>query len=355
MKILYVLDKPNLYGSELHVQKLIEGFKNEHSVGLLTFQEGPLLERVIIDKKLIKFSWLDFFSINTWRKLVLFLRQEKIDIIHAHQPKAIFFMSIIGWFLQIKTIITIHSLPITNAQSHSNRILSFAVYCGQLVIKVTSELLANKVIYLSNFSFASTFFKNKSIVIPNWISHEVGDFSPKHISPNDKIKFLTVGSISYNKGFDRLIETLNAYSNTNWELHVVGEVDPLFQKQFDQILSDFRLKDQITLHGYQTDVSNFYSTCDIFILLSRSETFGLVYIEAMSYGMPIIAWDIPVIHEIVPKGNLVIRAINDINKLDSSILQGKIEELSLVNFEHVRMQYSSSTILARYNQLYNSI
>jgi glycosyltransferase involved in cell wall biosynthesis len=352
MKILYVLDKPNLYGSELHVQKLIEGLGDDYLIELLTFQEGPLLDRISVKKNIIEFSWVDVFNIHTWKKMIQFLRLEKVDIIHAHQPKAILIMGVIGWFLNIKTIITIHSLPITNAQSHSNRMKSFFVFCGHQVIKFTSELLASKVIYLSEVSFASANFRYKSIVIPNWISHELEEFLPKPKSSDGKIKFLTVGSISFNKGFDRLLLTLNNYENTNWELHVVGELDPLFHDQFYQLLGDFQFKNQIVFHGYQKDVAKFYNTCDVFILLSRSETFGLVYIEAMSCGLPVVAWDIPVVREIIPIGNLILKEGMDINKLDEILESVQIDILATNNIENVKKRYGAKKILGFYNQLY---
>jgi glycosyltransferase involved in cell wall biosynthesis len=266
MKILFVLDKPNLYGSELHVKKLIEGLNGEFSIRLLTFQRGPLLDLMSVENIVFSLSWLDVFSLIKWKQLKISMLEEKVDLIHAHQPKAIFFMSLMGWFLNIKTIITIHSLPITNSQSHKNKVVSLAVYLGHQLIKLTSEFFANKVIYLSDFSFKTAFSKQKSMIIPNWINHNFAGIPNKVISSDSRIKFLTVGSISFNKGFDRLLNVLEKYENSNWELHVVGEIDPLFRDNFNRILNDIRFKDQIVFHGYLNNVKDLYESCDIFIL-----------------------------------------------------------------------------------------
>lgn len=355
MKILYVLDKPNLYGSERHVQKLMDAFKGDHFVNLLAFQPGPLLQEVSINKETIPFGWYDLVNPSMWLKLARFVRSNQFNLIHAHQPKAIFIMSILGWFLNIKTVITIHSLPISNAQSHKNPVLSTFVFAGHYLLKSIAELFATRIIYLSQFSSKTSFFKSKVLVIPNWINQGVDLGNCKSLVLGEKIKFVTVGTVSHNKGFDRLLNVLSNWPNTNWELQVVGGVDPNFTDELDHLLATFKQKDQIFFQGFQHDVSAFLQAADIFILLSRAETFGLVFIEAMSYGLPIITWDIPVVHEILPAGNLIITSSSDYNSLLNNFLNSPkmLGELSERNLKFVHDNFLATPILATYQQLYN--
>lgn len=351
MNILYVLDKPNLYGSERHVQKLIESFSGEHRVHLLTFQNGPLLDLLAIDKFLLDFSWFDILNYKQIRKIANCIRLNKIELIHAHQPKAIFIMSILGFFLGIKTIITIHSLPNTNAQSYNNKLKSFVVYWGHYSIKSISEFFASKIIYLSHFSFKTALIPKKSIILSNWVDVDSGVLNKEYISDHEKIKFLTVGTVSYNKGFDRLLNVLEKFEDNNWELHVVGDIDVAFQIQLDSALETFLLKDQIIFHGFQENVDSFFLEADVFILLSRGETFGLVYIEAMKMGLPVIAWDIPVVHEILPEGNLILKSAGEINKIKSNNFINN-SDLAYTNMQFVRDNFSKNTIIQKYKNLY---
>lgn len=355
MKILYVLDKPNLYGSERHVQKLIESFRAIHSIELLTFQEGPLLHVITEEKRKFPFSWFDLLNLNKWHKLAQILKSSQIQLIHAHQPKAIFVMSIMGWLLNIKTIITIHSLPITNAQSHQYKFLGMFVWLGHQLLKFISELFASKIVYLSQFSFKTSLFPQKSVVIPNWISNDVNVRESKSFTSGSKIKFITVGTISYNKGFDRLLDILSSYSNKNWELHVVGSVDSSFQPKLVEMLSNFELKSQIIFHGFQNEVSSYFKASDIFIMLSRAETFGMVYIEAMSYGLPIIAWDIPVVHEILPKGNLILKSNTDLESALEKLLTSPhdFNLVSQTNLNFVQDHFREKPVIKTYQKLYN--
>lgn len=351
MNLLYVLDKPNLYGSERHVQKLIESFSNVHRVHLLTFQNGPLLDLLTIDKFLFDFTWFDMLNYKRIKKIANFIRLNKIDLIHAHQPKAIFVMSILGFFLGIKTIITIHSLPNTNAQSYTNRLKSAIVYIGHFSIKVISEFFASKIIYLSHFSYKTALIPKKAIIISNWVDVDSIGLTKKNTSDQKKIKFLTVGTVSYNKGFDRLMKVLEMFEDKNWELHVVGDIDAAFQDQLDSALSSFLLKDQIIFHGFQENVDSYFEEADVFILLSRGETFGLVYIEAMKMGLPVIAWDIPVVHEILPKGNLILKSAGEINKIKGKDFIKNVD-LAIKNIQFVRNNFSKNTIIQKYMEVY---
>ncbi|ULT28279.1 hypothetical protein KUH03_17820 [Sphingobacterium sp. E70] len=87
-RIAFVIDRPNLYGSELHVLKLIEMLKEHYEIHLIAFSEGPLLEKIPkdISVKVIKMSW---FSKKSVTSLYKYIKQRGFDYIHGHQPKAI--------------------------------------------------------------------------------------------------------------------------------------------------------------------------------------------------------------------------------------------------------------------------
>lgn len=357
MKILYVLDKPNLYGSERHVQKLIESFKGSNEIYLLTFQEGPLLDLITVNHQLLRLSWLNLFQWTKWRKIRSILSENQIDIIHAHQPKAMFVMSILGRLTGVKTIITVHSLPISNSQAQTGFLRAFFVLCGHHIVKSLSELLANQIIYLSSFSSKTSLFPSKVHVIPNWVNSDTPAPAKDYDKLGQKIKFVTVGTVSFNKGFDRLIKALGYLNLTDWELHVIGGVEPTFQVQLSNLMEEFPAKNQVIFHGFQADVSAYLEASDVFILLTRAETFGLVYIEAMRYGLPIITWDIPIVNELIPEGNLIIKSVAQF--ANENMLQFLSKEnrssLDRINRRFVLNKFQASKIIPIYQSLYSHI
>lgn len=104
---------------------------------------------------------------------------------------------------------------------------------------------------------------------------------------------LTVGRLISSKHHDKLIETFLNISNKNWKLVIVG-YDHLKQKNSEklkQIIADHNAVDNVILAGKQSDVDSFYLKSKVFAFTSSSEGFPNVIGEAMSAGLPVIAFD----------------------------------------------------------------
>lgn len=103
---------------------------------------------------------------------------------------------------------------------------------------------------------------------------------------------LAAGRIEVIKGFDLLIEAWKEVKNyyPNWSLRIVGGgcTCDLMQK-----VKKYNLEDVIYLVGPTTNMDVEYKKSSIFVLSSRAEPFGLVVIEAMSFGVPVVSFDCP--------------------------------------------------------------
>ena len=150
-------------------------------------------------------------------------------------------------------------------------------------------------------------FKNKCRVIPFGVSREIYEDAEiynninKNIRVNDylraahkqQITFLFVGRLVYYKGVDILVEAFSIAvktSDVSMHLKIIGS-GPLedFLKQQAKALG---VEEYIEFVGKVDDrqLMKAYRDCDVFILpsVARSEAFGLVQIEAMAYGKPVI-------------------------------------------------------------------
>lgn len=150
-------------------------------------------------------------------------------------------------------------------------------------------------ISLKKLLFKNFYFKkfenelsNKIKVIPNGVD----DFWLKNVtSPKeeDKLSFLFIGKFDKNKNVLNLIKALNflraKYDDV--ELNLVGGGGSNQKK----ILKLTTKNTWITYHGKIYDkkkLKNIYNQNDFFLMPSKFETFGLVYIEALSQGLPIL-------------------------------------------------------------------
>ena len=123
---------------------------------------------------------------------------------------------------------------------------------------------------------------------------------PGKASQGDSKRFLAVGRFSHlHKGFDLLIEAFNIFAKNNkeWTLDIVGEgvEEPLYRK----MIADYKLGGRITLHPFTNNIQQYYTNAQVYVLSSRWEGFGLVLVEAMAHGLPIVSSDLPTSKEIM--------------------------------------------------------
>ena len=140
---------------------------------------------------------------------------------------------------------------------------------------------------------------------PGQAGVRAGGFSPPD-------KFLAVGRFSHrHKGFDLLIEAFALFAKTNqhWTLDIVGEgtEEPLYRR----LIAEHHLEERIHLHPFTNNIQAYYAEAQVYVLSSRWEGFGLVLVEAMAHGLPVVSSDLPTSKEIMgdfalyfPNGNV---------------------------------------------------
>jgi glycogen(starch) synthase len=135
---------------------------------------------------------------------------------------------------------------------------------------------------------------------------------PSKDKPKDKVKLLFVGRFEKRKGIDLLLTALPGLlmSNKDLEVHLVGNSNILDEDKVN-LYSAFTKANkskpwfnQIIKHGYVTDeeLAELYKNCDVFVAPSRYESFGLIFIEAMAFGKPLVGADVGGIPEILKDG-----------------------------------------------------
>lgn len=104
---------------------------------------------------------------------------------------------------------------------------------------------------------------------------------------------LSVGRLIDTKHHHELIQIFASINPLNWKLIIVGD-DAIKQQnkvKLEKLVKSLRMEDKILLTGERTDVDNFYMRAKIFAFTSSSEGFPNVIGEAMSAGLPVVAYD----------------------------------------------------------------
>lgn len=104
-------------------------------------------------------------------------------------------------------------------------------------------------------------------------------------------RFLAVGNLVKTKGYDLLIEAISRLNDEGLRCQLVIVGDGPERESLRRMLSRDGLSEIVLLHSPlpHSEIMAFYSRFDAFALPSWQETFGIVYIEAMYSGLPVIA------------------------------------------------------------------
>lgn len=227
---------------------------------------------------------------------------------------------------------------------------------------------ASKIIFISPIYFER--FKSNRVVLPflsdlefksEVIPNGVDDFWVNNVSERKKkvckpVELLYVGNFSTNKNVMRLlkaVEKLNEQALT-FNLKMIGGGG----KEENKIFSYIETKDFFSYLGIIKDkkeLQEIFKSVDIFTMPSKSETFGLVYVEALSQGLPVVYTRNEGIDGAYQNIGEKVNPL-DINEIAGAIL--KIAE----NIDHYHFNprqivnsHKWSLIASKYQDIYNNL
>jgi len=148
-----------------------------------------------------------------------------------------------------------------------------------------------------------------------------------HPSDNDRVILLTVSRLSKAdcyKGVDTVLEALPRVldmSRQRVEYWIVGDGDDLPRQR--QLARDQGVSEQVHFIGQVAteELVRCYAVCDVFVMPSKNEGFGIVFLEAMYFGKPVIASTEGASPEVVRHGETgLLVPYGDVNSLAGAML-----------------------------------
>lgn len=243
---------------------------------------------------------LAFPTINEIKRV---LEQEKIDVMHVFLPMSGALVSIkAARLLGVKIVAHSHSQP-ENLFMDAPRFIrpSLCRLWNRYLAWIYSK--AESVIYPSELArelLADLCEKNKpSVVISNGIDIDefkpapIGDFLERFKLPPETTKLLYVGRLYPEKSVETLIEAVPHIVKEQGNVQVMivgaGHQRPRLEKLADEL----GVRDAVIFLGQVSDEEKLqaYNACDVFVLPSLAELEGMVVLEAMACGKPIVISD----------------------------------------------------------------
>lgn len=132
----------------------------------------------------------------------------------------------------------------------------------------------------------------KHITIPNFITSY-----PEYSNDGRKNKVIAVGRLCEVKGFDRLIDIWSLVKKEkDYVLEIIGDGDDDIKSELQRRIRKYGLEDSVILMGAlnHDQVIDEMRSSKAYVMTSHSEAFPFVLLEAMSVGLPVIAYDVRV-------------------------------------------------------------
>jgi glycosyltransferase involved in cell wall biosynthesis len=213
-------------------------------------------------------------------KLRRYLRQQEIDIL-----------------IDVESMLSLYSLPAVfglNIRHICWEHFNYNVDLGKASRRLARKLAArfaddvvtlterDKQLWLTN-----TTCKANITAIPNPVTISL----PTEINLHKKKLFLAVGRLTYQKGFDLLLQAWAqvALLHPDWRLRIVGDGED--KAMLEQLRRELNIEASTELVPKTNNIAAHYQEAAFFVMSSRFEGLPLVLIEAQAYGLPIVSFD----------------------------------------------------------------
>lgn len=310
-------------------------------------------------------SWGKVMSTSVAPSIIIQLEKVKgdYDIIHVHFPDP---MNTLALYLarpKARILVHWHS-DIVNQKG----LLLLYKPLQDWVLKRSHVIVGTSPKYINESQQLLPFLK-KTKAIPIGISDDKIISSATKVSEirerfrGKKIVF-SLGRLIYYKGFEYLIEA--AKDLDNYAVVLIGGEGRLAEK-LSKHIQRADLQDKVYLLGGipQSELGSYFEACDVFCLpsIERSEAFGVVMLEAMSYGKPIVATEIPAsgvswVNEHGVTGfNVPVRSSIHLAERINLLLNNKdiYREFASNSKKRFQKKFTSQLMVEQFVQLYDTI
>jgi len=303
---------PHIGGVESHVLALAKELtKKGHAITVFTSRHDrslDLREDVDgIDVRRVPMRAILFQTPMT-PKLVREIELEDWDVIHSHSPPPLtsYYAAKASKRSGAPLVHTHHCDP--ELPSTVGRMVTW--FYNRTLLSATLRRAARIIVYTESYAATSlAIWKYPTVCVPTGI--DIQKFGP-HIDGSairsrhrleDRKVVLFVGRLTEHKGLQTLIEAAPMLpEDTAFVLVGPGE----FPRAWSRLMRELGVQDRFLKVGKvpESDLPAYYSACDLLVLpsVSRLEAFGLVLVEAMASGKPVVASDIPGVRDVLKDG-----------------------------------------------------
>ncbi|WP_455590533.1 glycosyltransferase [Bacteroides sp.] len=331
MNILYVITGLGIGGAEMVTVNIAnEMCKRGHQVSIFYLVETNMVSHLIDDNVTVMGGGMKrslFSMIKRLFEANRYIKSFRPQVVHSHMFHANIFSRILHLFDRSFFLITTE-----HNKNIEGKIRMLIYRLTDRLADVNTNVSKEATDY---FVEQKAFSKNKSFTVYNGI--HLNKFKKDVLAGNaireqygilkNDFLFLNVGRLTEAKNQECLIHAFSKLSAKydTVKLMIVG--DGHLRRQLEKLISDLNLTERILLVGAQSNISDFYSAADCFVLSSSWEGLPMAIIEAKAASLPVVTTTAG--QEIVDKDFVV--PVND-----PDLLMKKMEMLLLMSIDILR-------------------
>ena len=191
-----------------------------------------------------------------------------------------------------------------------------------------------------------------------YIYNSISDQKNKSDFGNRKNVCISIGTLTPNKNFKDLILAISKIKDKikNWEIHIYGKGAD--DANLQRLINNLSLQNIVFLKGFSDNITSVFNNAKLLVSTSLSEGLPMNLLEALSFNIPVIAYDFKCgAKEIIGQNNGSLVSLGDINVLSKEILKYISNEKLLSDISnHIDIShFESEMIMNQWIYLYNSL
>ncbi len=305
-------------------------------------------------------------SVRSIVNLYRAIKSEKPDLIHSHGISENIIVGVIGFILKIPVIVTYHTNPFNKYRNENSTSRKLKRYFYELMYfrfltKLASPLFSYITVISKELqrSFISNGYNNEKVMVIYFGVDIPSNNSKLTVENCKELIVVFVGRISVDKGCDSLLKAckIMASRGKSFKLYLIGDGDIKF---FSEMATKLGIGGRVVITGFQREFSDILVQGDIFILASKGEGLPISILEAMAFGLPVIASNVGGIPELIEEGEngYLVPPGDEISLADAitkMIEKGKNGRciMGIKNKEKIEQLFSSRKMVQNYLDIYN--
>ncbi len=312
VKILMVIDNLDPGGAQTLLVDLVAGLDKKRFTPLVCSLRPPTAFDDALTSAGARLISLPEGRVDPRKffRLACFIRREQVSVVHTHLTGSRFLGALAALAGGAKTVISHDHSGKEYRQNHPFLSRLFLDPLDRLLMRYTDRVLAVSEAIRRYDVEEKKIPAQKVEVLHNWIdarrflpvSESRAELRKQWEIPREACVIGAVGRLNPQKGYSNLIEAAPAILKNHPETFFVFVGEGRERNRLEGLADSLGVLKACRFPGFMPEVPRAYSTFDLFALPSVYEAFGIVLLEAMAAGLPVVASRVGGIPEIVSDG-----------------------------------------------------